>query len=104
MNGARQVLRLQLAFFVALLFSAALPESSAQALGQKALPAQSVHNKRNEVKPEDPTRAIIAAFNKYEVVGMDAAHGNKDLDDLMLHLVRDPDVPQRSERYRGGVR
>jgi hypothetical protein len=28
---------------------------------------------------EDPTRAILAAFDKYEVVGMDAAHGNKDL-------------------------
>jgi hypothetical protein len=45
------------------------------------------------MKPEDPTRTIIAAFNKYEVVAMDAAHGNKDLDDLILHLVRDPAFP-----------
>jgi hypothetical protein len=45
------------------------------------------------MKPEDPTRAIIAVFNKYQVVAMDAAHGNKDLDDLILHLVRDPAFP-----------
>lgn len=44
---------------------------------------------------EDPTRAILAAFDKYEVVGMDAAHGNKDLDDLILHLLRDPVFPTK---------
>jgi hypothetical protein len=48
---------------------------------------------KNEVKPEGPTRAIIAAFSKYEVVGMDAAHGSKDLDDLILRLIRDPAFP-----------
>jgi hypothetical protein len=49
----------------------------------------------NKVVPEDPTTAILAAFDKYEVVGMDAAHGNKDLDDLILHLVRDPRFPSK---------
>src|SRR5580700_6983532 len=46
--------------------------------------------KERNPKPEDATRAILAAFEKYEVVGMDAAHGNKDLDDFILHLVRNP--------------
>jgi len=45
--------------------------------------------------PEDPKSAILAAFDKYEVVGMDAAHGNKDLDDLILRLLRDPAFPTK---------
>jgi hypothetical protein len=49
----------------------------------------------NEPILEDPTRAILAAFDKYEVVGLDAAHGNKDLDDLILHLLRDPGFPTK---------
>ena len=36
---------------------------------------------------------MLAAFDKYEVVEMGAAHGNKDLDDLILHLIRDPAFP-----------
>jgi len=39
---------------------------------------------------EAPIPAILAAFDRYEVVGMDAAHGNKDLDDLILRLLREP--------------
>lgn len=34
--------------------------------------------------------AILAAFDRYEVVGMPAAHGLKDLDDLILTLIRNP--------------
>jgi len=45
--------------------------------------------------PEDPTRGILAAFDKYEVVSMDAAHGNKDLDDVILRLLRDPGFPTK---------
>jgi hypothetical protein len=45
--------------------------------------------------PEDPIRGILAAFDKYEVVAMDAAHGNKDLDDLILRLLRDPSFPTK---------
>jgi hypothetical protein len=45
--------------------------------------------------PEDPTKAILVAFDKYEVVGMDAAHGNKDVDDLILHLLRQPGLPNK---------
>lgn len=41
-------------------------------------------------KPSDAEKTILAAFDKYEVVGMSAAHGNKDLDDFILHLIRNP--------------
>src|SRR5258708_4911979 len=34
--------------------------------------------------------AILAAFDKYELVGMPAGHGLKDLDDLILTLIRNP--------------
>jgi hypothetical protein len=46
-------------------------------------------------KPEDATPAILAAFDKYEVVGMSAAHGNKDLDDFILSLIRNPAFPSK---------
>ena len=44
-------------------------------------------------KPENATTAILAAFDKYEVVGLGAAHGNKDLDDFILNLLRNPALP-----------
>lgn len=34
--------------------------------------------------------AILAAFDKYEVVGLPAAHGFKDADDFILALIRNP--------------
>ncbi len=46
-------------------------------------------------KPEDATSAILAAFEKYEVVGMSAAHRNKDLDDFILNLIRNPAFPSK---------
>jgi hypothetical protein len=49
----------------------------------------------SDPKPQDAAKAILAAFDKYEVVGMGAAHGNKDLDDFILKLVRDPGLPGR---------
>jgi len=39
---------------------------------------------------EPAVAAILAAFDRYEVVGMPAAHGLKDLDDLILTLIRNP--------------
>jgi len=46
-------------------------------------------------KPQDAAKAILAAFDKYEVIGMGAAHGNQDLDDFILKLIRNPDLPGR---------
>lgn len=46
-------------------------------------------------EPGDGERTLLAAFDKYEVVGMSAAHGNKDLDDFILHLIRNPAFSSR---------
>jgi hypothetical protein len=48
-----------------------------------------------KLTPEEPIAGILVAFDKYEVVGMDAAHGNKDLDDLILRLLREPSFPSK---------
>jgi len=49
----------------------------------------------SDPKPQDATKAILAAFDKYEVVGMQAAHGFKDLDDYILSLIRHPAFPNQ---------
>jgi hypothetical protein len=46
----------------------------------------------SEPSPEPAVPAILAAFDKYEVVGMPEAHGFKDVDDCILSLVRNPAV------------
>jgi hypothetical protein len=48
-----------------------------------------------EPRPEDAIKAILAAFETYDVVGMDAAHDNKVLDDFILSLIRNPEVARR---------
>jgi hypothetical protein len=44
----------------------------------------------NDPRPQDATRAILAAFDRYDVVGLTAAHSNKLQDDFILSLIRDP--------------
>jgi hypothetical protein len=74
---------------------------SAQGLVQTRRPqhrtadGQTANLRSRNPKPEDATKAILAAFHKYEVVGMGAGHGNKDLDDFILHLVRNPAFPTK---------
>src|SRR5262245_15900976 len=41
-------------------------------------------------RPQAAIPAVLAAFDKFDVVGMPAAHGSKDLDDFILALVRAP--------------
>jgi len=83
---------------VAMLFSAG---GSAQEPGKNRLPfegtieMQAPNPKGANPKPADAERALLAAFDKYEVVGMGAAHGNKDLDDFILHLIRNPAFPSK---------
>jgi len=48
-----------------------------------------------DAKPEAAISAILAAFDKYEVVAMPEDHGLKDLDDLIFGLVRNPDFPDK---------
>jgi hypothetical protein len=40
-------------------------------------------------------RAWNVAFDKYEVIAMPVAHGQKDLDDFILTLIRDPRFSQK---------
>jgi hypothetical protein len=74
---------------------------SAQEPGKSSLPLkgtmeiQAPNPRGSNPKPADAERALLAAFDKYEVVGMDAAHGNKDLDDFILHLIRNPAFPSK---------
>src|SRR5262249_40901626 len=43
-----------------------------------------------EPTPEPAVPAILAAFDKYELVGIPSAHGMKDLHDFILSLIRNP--------------
>ena len=43
--------------------------------------------------PDNAEDSLLAAFDRYEVVAMSAAHGNKDLDDFILHLLRNRAFP-----------
>lgn len=89
--------------FVALLWLVALfaAAGQAQVLPQIPLPPQGkvdiqpLNPKGSDPKPQDAERALLSAFDKYEVVAMGAAHGNKDLDDFLLHLVRNPAFPNK---------
>ena len=46
--------------------------------------------------PEDAQQAILALFDTYEVVGgMNTHEGNKDVDDFILNLVRNPVFPEK---------
>ena len=47
----------------------------------------------SEPTPQPAIPAILAAFDRYEVVAMPAAHGMKDVDDFILALIRDPSFP-----------
>jgi hypothetical protein len=73
----------------------------AQGPAQSTLPARGTIDmqvpnlKGSDPKPQDAEKAVLAAFDKYEVVGMSAAHGNKDLDDLILHILRNPAFPTK---------
>lgn len=43
--------------------------------------------------PEPAIPAILNAFESFEVVAMPAGHSQKDIDDLILSLIRDPRFP-----------
>jgi hypothetical protein len=88
-SGAPVLLIFSIPMFSGLISAAQKPSQSPRKAADVRLKSLSGNN----LKPEDPTRAILDAFEKYEVVGMDAAHGNKDIDDLILHLLRDPGLP-----------
>jgi hypothetical protein len=59
------------------------------AIGRAQTPQQSKPAGANPI-PEPAIPAILTAFDKYEVVGLPAAHGFKDADDFILTLIRTP--------------
>ena len=48
-----------------------------------------------ELSPQPAIPAILAAFDRYETVAMPEAHGDKDLDDFIFSLIRDPEFPEK---------
>lgn len=49
----------------------------------------------NTPKPRPAQKAVLDLFQKYEVVGMDVDHGNKDMDDFIFALIRNPEFPNK---------
>jgi hypothetical protein len=74
---------------ILLLLTALIPSISRAKAQQSAKPAGS------EPTPEPAIPAILAAFDKYEVVGLPAAHEGKELDDFILLLVRNPSFSEK---------
>ncbi|MGD0860964.1 MAG: hypothetical protein ABR912_16855 [Terracidiphilus sp.] len=50
-------------------------------------------NVTQDATPEPAIPAILKAFETFEVVAMEAAHRQKDTDDFILSLIRDPRFP-----------
>jgi hypothetical protein len=71
-------------FGVLLFLVAVIPAVSQAQIQPQTKPAGS------EPTPEAAVPAILAAFDKYEVVGIPEGHGMKDMDDFILSLIRDP--------------
>jgi len=46
-------------------------------------------------QPQDATAAILAAFDRYDVVGISAAHSHEKLDNFLLSLVQRPDFTSK---------
>lgn len=74
---------------VLLFLMAVTPTISRAQTQQQAKPTGS------EPTPEPAVSAILAAFDKYEVVGMPQGHGVKDLDDFIFALLRNPAFPEK---------
>lgn len=51
--------------------------------------------KASDPIPEPAVAAILGAFDKFEVVAMPEAHGQKELDDFILTLIRNSAFPEK---------
>ena len=58
---------------------------------QPAAPPSSVAARQSQ--PEAAMPAVLRLFETYQVVAMHSAHGMKDLDDFILALIRNPELP-----------
>ena len=59
------------------------------------LPASGQSTSGAEPHAEPAIPAILAALDRYELIGMPADHGLKDLNDLILTLIRDPSFAKK---------
>jgi hypothetical protein len=84
MTCRRLGLRLRLWFFALLVFAL----SGAPAKSQDASSAGKVMGA--EPVPQPAVGAVLGLFDKYEVVGLPAAHQMQDVDDFIFSLIRDP--------------
>lgn len=50
-------------------------------------------SQETDPQPQDAATAILAAFDKYDVVAMNAGHNNKKLDDFILSLAQNRELP-----------
>lgn len=48
-----------------------------------------------KLSPQPAVSAILEAFDRYEIVAMSEAHGDKDLDDFIFSLIRNPEFHER---------
>ena len=74
----------RLCFLASLFLMVVIPSMSHAQMQPQAKPTGS------EPTPEPAVPAILAAFDKYEVVGIPEGHGMKDVDDFILSLIREP--------------
>ena len=51
--------------------------------------------KQRKIEGKPAISAVLAAFSRYEVVGINAGHDDKDTDDFILALIRDPSFPSK---------
>lgn len=59
------------------------------------LSAAFVRAQSRDPQPQDATKAVLAAFDKYDVVALNAAHSNKLQDDFIFSLLRTPALAGR---------
>jgi hypothetical protein len=57
--------------------------------------APQISKPTEKLSPQPAIPAILAAFDKYEVVALGEAHGNRDADDFILTLIRNPAFPDK---------
>jgi hypothetical protein len=66
--------------------------ASSVALSQVPAPRNATES---PLEPKPALSSVLNTFAKYEVVGIDAGHDQKDIDDFILNLIREPSFPNR---------
>ncbi len=80
-----------------MLFLAVAPQAAGQDPERPptAADAPPPNLKGRNPRPRGAIPAVLAAFDRYDIVGMPEAHGMKDVDDFILSLIRHPDFPRK---------